>query len=411
MFKLFPSGDVKRRVILRRLFMAAGTYAVWSVIGLSYVATGDSLIDKTGALLMIAGAVLTNLYFYAMIRSGASLRFKDPSMTLAQLIVAMSWLLALMLARTDARGLLIVGDVMILMFGVFGLRRRELAIAASFAFFGYVALVLIDLLVFPYRFVLLDEVLRITVLAAMLGWCVFFGGEVSALRRKLRRRNHELGGALRELGKLASHDDLTKAYNRRFIMDTMRHEKSRADRGRQTFSVCILDIDHFKTINDRYGHLAGDRVLMAFSERIRGTLRGMDMIDNYRRQPSAFGRYGGEEFILVLPETQLAGALRCAERIRGVTEADAFDEVFRITVSAGVSQYRPGESVEDMLQRADAALYEAKSRGRNRVMAEDHDATSEYEMAVGDSTVTNVVVGPFGQSRNRTQPGRRFDPS
>jgi diguanylate cyclase (GGDEF)-like protein len=179
-------------------------------------------------------------------------------------------------------------------------------------------------------------------------------------------------------------------------MEALTHERARAERNNEPFSLCILDLDRFKTINDRYGHLAGDRVLMAFSERIRGTLRGMDLVDTLDRSRS-FGRYGGEEFIVLLPGTPLAGALRCAERMRKVTEEEAFDEVFRVTVSAGVAEYRRGESIENTLRRADAALYEAKGRGRNLVVAEDHGAKEVYEMAVGDTTMTNIVVGPFGR--------------
>ena len=234
----------------------------------------------------------------------------------------------------------------------------------------------------------------------MLIWASLFAGHVSALRDELRRRNRDLSAALDEIGKIASRDDLTKAFNRRYIMEALKQEKSRADRTTSTFSICLLDLDHFKTINDRYGHLAGDRVLMAFSERIKGTLRGMDMVDNAESN-RFFGRYGGEEFIVVLPDTRLAGAMRCAERIRKVTEEASFDEVFHVTLSAGVSQYQPGETIEETLRRADAALYEAKHLGRNRVVAEDNVSIGELEVDVSDSTRANIVVGPFGSQRNQ----------
>ena len=360
--------------------------------------SGSSSLDSQWVPLILASLFATNLVIYTMLRSGFNKRFKDPSLTFHQICVALVWVLLLMYTDGSNRGLFLSVYLMIMMFGVFRLRREELRGLAVFALLGYLIVVLADRTYFPQRFDLMQESLRFSVLAAMLVWVTFFVGHVSLLRTELRRRNRDLSAALDEIGKLATQDDLTKSFNRRYIMEALGREKLRADRTGVCLSLIIIDLDHFKAINDRYGHLSGDRVLMAFSERIRGTLRGMDLVDTVDRK-RFFGRYGGEEFIVVLPDTPLAGALRCADRIRKVTEEDSFDDVFKVTISAGVSEYHNGESIEETLRRADAALYEAKNRGRNRVMAEDLSVANEYEIAVGENTVTNIVVGPFGKDR------------
>ncbi len=398
MFSLFPKNDSNQVVILRRFFIAGLSYLMVAGLGVFSMVSGSSSLDSQWVPLILASLFATNLVIYTMLRSGFNKRFKDPSLTFHQICVALVWVLLLMYTDGSNRGLFLSVYLMIMMFGVFRLRREELRGLAVFALLGYLIVVLADRTYFPQRFDLMQESLRFSVLAAMLVWVTFFVGHVSLLRTELRRRNRDLSAALDEIGKLATQDDLTKSFNRRYIMEALGREKLRADRTGVCLSLIIIDLDHFKAINDRYGHLSGDRVLMAFSERIRGTLRGMDLVDTVDRK-RFFGRYGGEEFIVVLPDTPLAGALRCADRIRKVTEEDSFDDVFKVTISAGVSEYHNGESIEETLRRADAALYEAKNRGRNRVMAEDLSVANEYEIAVGENTVTNIVVGPFGKDR------------
>ncbi len=396
---IFPKDDPKQSLILKRFFMAFGSYMIAISFGVFSLLNGNSVITIPFLMVIVAGVILSNLYFYVVIRSGINKRYSDPSLTVPQLAVSLGWIACLMFSEAENRGLFLSVYTMIMMFGLFRLRFEQMVKLAVFAIAGYGLVLLGDLMFFPERFEPARELLRGGVLLGMLAWTSLFAGHVAELRDKLRLRNRDLSVALEEIGKLASHDDLTKAFNRRYIMDALKQEKSRADRSATTFSICLLDLDHFKTINDRYGHLAGDRVLMAFSERIKGTLRGMDLVDRAESN-RFFGRYGGEEFIVVLPDTPLAGALRCAERIRNVTEEASFDEVFRVTLSAGVSQYVPGETIEETLRRADAALYEAKHRGRNRVAADDQFQENEIADEVSDATMANIVVGPFGAHRN-----------
>lgn len=383
----------KQQLRLLRFFTAALCYVLWVGFGFGMYLAGMLHIPKVMVVPVLTGIGLTNLFFFLFIRSGLNRRLRDPSMTFSQIVLAMSWVLVLMFGATESRGAMLAVYVMCLLFGVFQLSRRDFIVLAGFGLAGYLAIAGIDFWFRPDGFDLKSEVLRISVLSGTLLWAALFGSYVSGLRIVLRERNADLKKALDEVHHAARHDHLTQVYNRRYVMQTMTQEKQRADRTRRPFSIVILDLDHFKIINDRYGHLAGDRVLMAFSERSKGTLRGMDYMgkDSVR----TFGRYGGEEFIVLLPDTELGGAYRCAERLRYVTEDEPFDEVFRVTVSCGVAEYQLGESIEDTLRRADAALYRAKDNGRNCVVADDTGASGIYSL-LDDLAEEKVVVGRFG---------------
>jgi two-component system, cell cycle response regulator len=168
-----------------------------------------------------------------------------------------------------------------------------------------------------------------------------------------------------QLRHLATTDELTGCFNRRAFFVAAEQELERASRYGSAVSVLMIDIDHFKQVNDRFGHAVGDKALRAATAAIRANLREID----------SFGRLGGEEFAAMLPETPLAGALLVAERLRQAVEAIALPlgddkPPLRLTTSLGVAERQSGEtSLDQILARADTALYRAKAEGRNRVLA------------------------------------------
>jgi diguanylate cyclase (GGDEF)-like protein len=180
---------------------------------------------------------------------------------------------------------------------------------------------------------------------------------VRAIAGDLERANDELLA-------LAEHDSLTGLVNRRKLQSLLATEAVRARRHGQSFCVVLGDIDHFKRINDVHGHEAGDQVLVAFVRVVRSNIRKLDQVY----------RMGGEEFVVLLPQTDLREALQCAERLRRCIEA-LFDQAElglprRVTLSLGVAAYPwHGDSQTPLLAAADKALYEAKHAGRNRVCA------------------------------------------
>ena len=166
-----------------------------------------------------------------------------------------------------------------------------------------------------------------------------------------------------EVRALALHDGLTGAHNRHHLLEFLEREVARCRRHGRPLSVLLLDVDHFKRVNDERGHLAGDEVL-------RGLAR---LVAPLARREDCFARYGGEEFVLVLPETALEGARLLAERIRRRVEEEELrhdGRPLRVTVSGGVAELSPGmEGPAALLAAADALLYRAKAEGRNRIAA------------------------------------------
>ncbi|MDB5727019.1 MAG: GGDEF-domain containing protein, partial [Noviherbaspirillum sp.] len=192
----------------------------------------------------------------------------------------------------------------------------------------------------------------------------------------------KLEQALKIIQELAIRDELTGTFNRRHLLKLIEDEKDRADRLATSFCVCLLDIDHFKRINDTYGHSAGDVVLRTFAHAVEGNIRGID----------SFGRYGGEEFLLMLPETDLDQALALAERVRIETERIDFADVsdmLTVTVSIGIARYQSGENVTLTITRADQALYKAKASGRNRSIR--HSSPDMLDKPIGGGFAEQMI--------------------
>lgn len=167
-------------------------------------------------------------------------------------------------------------------------------------------------------------------------------------------RNYQLAHSLAEM---ACTDPLTGLFNRRRFMETAQYRLEEARRYGHPFSVMLMDLDHFKQINDQYGHGSGDAVLRAFADLIQRTARINDCV----------ARWGGEEFIVILPNTDQAMAAKLAERLRVLTTEITVLPNRRVTVSTGVSEYRAADDLDTLIQRADEALYCAKQQGRNQV--------------------------------------------
>lgn len=198
---------------------------------------------------------------------------------------------------------------------------------------------------------------------------VMYRLSIELARRKdellLEKRRADLASQAeaRALAELASRDALTGLHNRRHMADLLARWQQAAQRGGPGFALALVDLDHFKRINDSHGHAAGDQVLRVFAERAREVLRGVDVI----------GRWGGEEFIVLFPGCAADEAVVAAERLRAHVAATvvvlAGGQPLRVTVSIGITPHGPPEPVEATLERADLAMYQAKSQGRDRVVA------------------------------------------
>ena len=189
---------------------------------------------------------------------------------------------------------------------------------------------------------------------------MFIGIFSSSLRDALFRRRVELEAAYKRIEELAELDELTGSFNRRCIMRLLDDEIIRAQRNNTPCTAALIDLDWFKRINDAYGHPTGDEVLRTFSITMFANIRSLDR----------FGRYGGEEFLLVLPDMDTNSTVRALDRLRAIIadlEWSAFSPGMKVTMSAGVTTLKPNETSDTFLARADSALYAAKAQGRNRI--------------------------------------------
>ena len=185
---------------------------------------------------------------------------------------------------------------------------------------------------------------------------------------ELRNKNEVLNYALEKIEQVAATDELTGCYNRRYMMGTLRQELAISLRDYRPFSLLLIDVDHFKRVNDTHGHVIGDRVLTSIAQVLRETMRGMDTL----------ARFGGEEFACMLPGTTQEEASILAERIRlavAVQRIDCGAGHLSVTACIGIAQWQPGETIESLIHRADLGLYAAKADGRNRVVLNTSKAT------------------------------------
>lgn len=194
------------------------------------------------------------------------------------------------------------------------------------------------------------------------------------LAAELATTNAELRAALDAANRLARHDPLTGALNRRAFFDRVRHEAAAMARHADTACVVLIDLDHFKHINDRHGHSVGDQVLAQLSRTIQRGLRQHDVL----------ARWGGEEFMLLLPRTALSAGAEAAERLRRELAAardPAWPEGLAVRISAGVAAWPAGTSIDDAIEAADRALYAAKAAGRDRIEVARGEAHSPLSTA------------------------------
>ena len=348
-------GDEFKQHLRLRRFMLASIFSVLYLLVLAIFYT-QGKVDR-GTLFETCAIVATVIGgFFVVFSLRLNLRFPDPSLTVFQLLAAVFTMLFVVYRAPDSRLAFTAFFFVALMFGMLRCSGTKLAVL------GLVSLAAFAMVIWR-RYsenhdaeMLHLDMLQCVVIAITFPWFVFIGGRVKQLQRDLVDVNIKL----EDTEEKARRDDLTGVYNRRALLVAMEGAKQRANATGEPFCICVIDLDLFKRYNDEFNHLTGDQVLQIFAHAVRSGLRSTDI----------FGRYGGEEFVQILPQTELAGAMLDAERLRD--RISTLDIPFArsmgpLTVSVGVAQYRPDETIVQTFARADGALYKAKQLGRNRV--------------------------------------------
>ncbi len=326
-----------------------------------------SVFAQTGAISWIiapayvACGVGSAVGFGLLYESRFAERFADKFLTIPQAMVALSIMLSFAWLAPEAGFLFLCNLFVVFSFSSLSASARDTATVWIAMTIGLVLLLLggnkpigLPLATLP------DRIAAMLAFALTIGRCMFIGVYSNSLRQSLYNKSVKLKEAYRRIEELAELDELTGAFNRRCIMRMLEDEVARARRSNLPCSVALIDLDWFKQINDTHGHPVGDEVLRTFAITMFANIRSVDR----------FGRYGGEEFLLIMPDTPAAAAASILDRLRViVAELDwsAFSAGMAVTISAGVAEAEPAELPEMLLTRADEALYAAKEAGRNRV--------------------------------------------
>jgi diguanylate cyclase (GGDEF)-like protein len=346
---------------LRRYLMAFGASTV--VVTMFYVAAWAQFLAWRDAHLIAGLASVFAIVFFTILLSGLNLRLPDPSLSREMIVAALAVIL-FGVASAGTQGSALLPMVMLpFVFAMFRFGTRALLVLSVLVVAVYAGIL-------QAQGALLGAGARgqaslaiLLILGLTLVTFSLVGGTIATLRHDLARGKRQLEEAIRQTEHLAMHDEVTGVYNRRYLEQRLSGEVRRAQRDGTALSICLLDLDRFKEVNERFGRAAGDAVLIAFAQAVSGMLREADCL----------GRWGGEAFIILMPGVDFEDAHRAGERVcaaQRALEIPGLPPGFAVTVSAGVATYRESESANVLLQRADTALYRAKVAGRDRVEGE-----------------------------------------
>jgi diguanylate cyclase len=357
------ASEVRQRDRRQRLLWAASIASSYALDGMLlglFVLAGT--IPAFVFYVFVVGTAAICGATVAMYASGLNLRFRDQSVILPQVVAGVTIQITVVALAPQIAFPFLANLFTVFAFGVIWLSLRDSIVIWSLTVIASGAVLLFAA---RHAGMAVSNAFEISLtwlsFSLVLGRCLVLSVYANDMRTRLASSRRKLAASLEQVQKLASHDELTGALNRRSLMAALERERSRAERSGAPFSIAMIDVDHFKRVNDTHGHAAGDEVLRALVATVHKTMRATDM----------FGRYGGEEFLLILVDAASALVLAAMERIRAAVNARNWSTIapdLSVTLSAGVASYRKGETIEQLLHRADQALYQAKDAGRNTVI-------------------------------------------
>jgi diguanylate cyclase (GGDEF)-like protein len=371
---------VRRRQRLQMVWIILASYVVDSALLLAFSLAGGLDGHIVWAYLLTGTAA--SALFHVLLSSGWVERFRDHYLSALQMLVHSTVNLGFTLYAPQIGVLLMMVLFVVFSFGALRVDLRRKLSWHMLMTLGVLVAVAVVVATVGDRLSLPTSTWQQRVLCGVwvsliLARSTLVGLYSAQLRLLLNKRNAELAATFEKLDQLASRDELTGTLNRRAVMRLLDEERQRMLRTGQPFGVALFDLDHFKQVNDGFGHLTGDETLRHFTRTALASMRSTDRL----------GRYGGEEFLMLLTATADEAAARvAAERVReGTVEHDwaAVAPGLKVTVSAGVALCQPGETAEQLLDRADQALYNAKREGRNRVNVAEASAPATSSESPG----------------------------
>lgn len=353
--------DARQQAYVLRTMMASVSYLIGCVIAETALFSG--IAGPQEARTFEFFSVLTAVLSYWLVRSGMTRWLEDPGLTIVQMLVGETMAAIAYCQFHEFRGAMLALDVAVISFGIFNLNRCRQWMMSLYALVTMGGVMLWQSLEAPDRFPPTVEAVHFLILCTLQVVVALLGAEFSELRARLRSRKNALEEALTRIQDLANRDSLTGLYNRRYTQELMDHHISLQGRSGRAFSLALIDLDHFKAVNDTHGHATGDQVLQIFASEARRVTRESDIL----------ARWGGEEFIIVMPDTLAEGARLLVDRLRSSLNElriETLEPPLQIKFSAGITEHRPGESSDVALTCADRALYAAKVAGRHRTVVD-----------------------------------------
>ncbi|MDI1258201.1 GGDEF domain-containing protein [Aquabacterium sp.] len=348
----------QRTRIVRSLWSAL---VVVMCVGLiAYAVHTDVMVSKAGWALSCV-MIASNMAFYVALRSGFNLRFADPALTLPQVLAALTWIAGCYGLTGETHGGLLMFVALVLVFGAFNLTPRRARITSLYALLVMGLVMAIKSLNDPLRYQPRVEWAYFIFLLTMVPTVAVLAAHLQKMRQHLRGQTADLVSALARIQDMAARDPLTGLINRRKMLDVLAQHAALSEREMLAFSLAYIDLDHFKQVNDSWGHRVGDEVLRGFADEAQRLLRDTDVM----------ARWGGEEFLVLLPDLPPGSPLMAVERMRVAMAGmglSASAPALRMTFSAGIAVHRVGETMDETIERADKALYQAKASGRNQIV-------------------------------------------
>jgi diguanylate cyclase (GGDEF)-like protein len=360
--QLSPETIARRTKQRRRMLDMIGvSFMIDAAILLIYAYAGTTTFIISPAY--AACGLLSVAAFIAMSEARVNDRFKDHYFIIQQTSISLAIMLVFLYFAPEVGCLFLCSIFLVFTFAALRSSPRQTVIGWTTATVGLTILFLLtDKPIGMPHETPLERFATMLVFILVLGRGMIVGQFSSSLHESLYRRGLELKEAYKRIEELAELDELTGSLNRRSIMQSLDDEIARARRSNMPCAVALIDLDWFKRINDRFGHPVGDEALRAFAITVFANIRSIDK----------FGRYGGEEFLLILPETSDGAALRTVDRLRKIVAAldwTAISQDMSVTMSAGLATLQANDTADSILARADQLLYRAKDLGRNRVVS------------------------------------------
>ena len=357
--RLFIGEDPK----LRRLLGYWGATVVFYLLCmfLMIALIDEGIVERAVGVNLIWFGMSSVLAFYGLIRFSKQLGILPAHLAVLQSMLAIACNIGIYALTGPLRGATLIVMPVIIVFCTFSLRPRATLALCACSICALAVTISLMMASDPAAYPLQIEAVHFGLVATSMIAVALLTGEMTKLRARLKRQKEELLTAVSTIRTLATVDELTSLANRRHMNEVLGAEERRQPAGRKPVCIALIDIDFFKSINDRYGHAGGDAVLRTFAGAVRDELRADDVL----------ARWGGEEFLLMLPDTELNEATlvlnRMAERV-GAMRISELDRELTITFSAGLVERCGGEPFADTISRADRAMYIAKSSGRNQVI-------------------------------------------